>query len=44
MSWPTISSMQWLNAREVLPGEATHFITGLPTTSIFSPTPWASLN
>ena len=25
MSWPTISSMQWLNAREVLPGEATHF-------------------
>ena len=25
MTYPNISSMQWLNARDVLPGEATHF-------------------
>jgi hypothetical protein len=44
MTRPKISSMQWLNAWEVLPGEATHFITGLPTTSIFLPTPWGFLS
>lgn len=32
MTYPNISSMQWLRARDVLPGEATHF------------TPWLSEN
>jgi hypothetical protein len=32
MVWPTITSMTWLNARDVLPGEASHF------------TPWLAEN
>jgi hypothetical protein len=32
MEWPTITSMTWLNARDVLPGEASHF------------TPWLAEN
>lgn len=32
MDWPTITSMTWLNARDVLPGEASHF------------TPWLAEN